>query len=230
MKTAKPALLFTCLAVLLFAAPAFTYTFQDEIPVDWELHELEADQNGFLRQTGGDPYIIFPEIQEQRCTPSGITFTIRLDPMPEKPSYMELFWRPSYEGFGEDRKVFFMVPPNKGGDTVHFTVPLEDQAGYKQIRLDFPGDLKAAIRVEQYGIVSLGDLSADANRVDSYFSLSASATGNPAIIIPYILKTFRHGMVRMAHDPSFLIFWLIMIGGLLALHRILVRSRKNSTP
>lgn len=231
MKLAKAVQpLIFCLAFLLFTAAGPANAAAEEItPLGWELHELQADQNGFLHKTGGDPYIVFPEISEQICSPSGITFSIRLDPVPDKPFYMELFWRPSYEGFGEDRKVFFIMPTARKGDTVTFTVPLEDQAGYRQIRLDFPSGLNSAFRIEKYEIDPLDNLPPGTQLLESYFRLSASATRNPAIIIPYLLKTLRHGMVRLAHDPAFLILWILLMGGLLVLHRALIRGvQKNN--
>ena len=105
--------------------------------------------------------------------------------------------------------------------------PLEQQGGFKQIRLDLPRDLNSAFTIEKYGIVPLDDLPEGTRLIDSYFRLPASAAGNPAIIIPYVTKTLRHGIVRMTGDPVFLIFWLLMIVGLLAAHRFLLRTQKQ---
>ncbi len=191
---------------------------------EWELNEIEITPSGTLQRTSGDPYIIFPEIPEQGCSLSGIHFELKFEKMPHKPFLMELFWRPTYEGFGEDRKLFFILHPDKEGDTLNFIVPLDQQAGYKQIRLDLPSDLDTAFSVEKYAIIPAAEFPENVQIVEGYSRLSMTATRNPAIIIPFLVKTLRHGMVRMAHDPAFLIFWLLSIGGLLAAHRVVIRS------
>lgn len=198
-----------------------------QIPEDWELHEIEVTESGMLQTEAGDPYIVFPEFEEQECSLSGIHIRMRFEEMPHKPFLMELFWRPSYEWFGEDRKVFFILHPNKTGDTINFVVPLTRQAGYKQIRLDLPTDLDTPFAIEQFERVPADAFPKDAVVVEPYYRLSASETRNPAIIIPFLVKTFRHGMVRMSRDPAFLTFWLLLIVALLFVHRM-VRKTDSS--
>ena len=75
---------------------------------------------------------------------------IAFTPMPDKPMLMELFWRPDYEGFSEHRKVFFALLPEKTGNSIKFFIPLNNQAGCKQFRLDFPRDINASFNVKNF--------------------------------------------------------------------------------
>jgi len=232
MKGCRALLLFILATLLLptmpqFAGPVSAGEGIVGVPDDWELHEITVDDNGFLHRTAGDPYIVFPELTEPLCGQSAVRFTIRITPMPEKPIYLELFWRPPSEGFGEIRKMFFIVKPAQGRDTVSFSVALDNQAGFRQLRLDLPPDLNAPFRIERYALVPLADLPEDANLVDTYSALTASETGEAVVIIPYLIKTVRHGLTRLSRDPAFLLVWLLMFAGLLVLHRILIRTDRR---
>ncbi|MDW7772666.1 MAG: hypothetical protein SCH71_07220 [Desulfobulbaceae bacterium] len=191
---------------------------------DWQLHEIEITPSGTMQITSGDPYIIFSETDQQVCSPSGVHFVIRFERMPRKPMYMEMFWGSATELFGEDRKVFFILHPDPEKDTVDFVVPLTQQAGYRQIRLDFPGDIDTPFMVEKYEIVPAGEFPEEAVVVESYSRLAEAEVRNPAILIPFVIRAIRHGAGRLAHDPAFLIFWLLLIVALLASHRAVLRS------
>ncbi|HEJ83432.1 MAG TPA: hypothetical protein ENO25_02590, partial [Desulfobacteraceae bacterium] len=38
---------------------------RQNISGEWELHEIEITPAGMLRKSAGDPYIVFPEIEQQ---------------------------------------------------------------------------------------------------------------------------------------------------------------------
>ncbi len=200
----------------------------DNLYKDWHFNEILKLENGFLEKSAGDPYIVFPEISESTCAPMGVQLAITFDPVPAKPLLLEIFWSTDYLGFGEENKVFFMVYPKADGSPTKMTVPLEHTAGFIQIRLDFPSHIDTTFKVENYEVVSLADINDEFKKVDAYYSLSIEDSLKPEIIIPYILKALSHGPQRMTHDLAFLVFWLLLIIGLLFLLRFTVKNNVSS--
>jgi len=186
---------------------------------NWRLNEIIKLENGFLEKSAGDPYIVFPEISESTCAPMGIQLAITFDPVPVKPLRLEMFWSTDYLGFGEENKVFFIVHPHADGTANKMIIPLEHTAGFTQIRLDFPSYIDTTFKVENYEVLSLADVDDEYTKVDAYYSLSVEDSLKPEISIPYFLKALSHGPERMTHDLAFLVFWLLLIIGLLFLIR-----------
>ncbi len=191
---------------------------------NWRLNEIRKLENGFLEKTAGDPFIVFPEIEQSTCSPKGIQLSITFDPVPIKPVLMELFWSTDFLGFGEENKVFFIVFPHKNRKKNSFIVPLDHTAGFTQVRLDFPSHIDTSFKVEDYEIVSLNDPPENIDVIDAYYSLSIKDSLKPAILFPYLLKTLKHGPQRLSHDKGFLLFWLILIGSLLYTIRLSARK------
>ncbi len=216
-----------CLLALLLLAFSVEQVFSDDLnPENWRFNEIRILENGFLEKTAGDPFIVFPEIDQATCSPKGVQLSITFDPVPTKPILLELFWSTDFLGFGEENKVFFILHPDKNGKANSFIVPLDHTAGFTQIRLDFPSYIDTTFKVADYKIVSLNDLPPNIALVDAYYNLSIEDSLKPDIIIPYLLKALRHGPERLSHDKVFLLFWLVLIGSLLYLIRLSARKTK----
>lgn len=212
--------------LLLFLLPSLGYSREqgEVLKRDWQLNEIHRNPSGFLEREAGDPYIIFPELEETDYQISGVQMEIAFSPMIAKPYRMELFWRPEHDGFSEQRKVFFILLPPKNGETIKFFLPLKSQDGYKQFRLDFPGDLPSLFQVKSFQPVVKGDIAKDVKRVEAFYSIGATEVRTPSIFIPYLVHTFRHGLGRLLQDPPFLIVWLGLIFAALFTTRAVSRS------
>lgn len=203
-----------------------TNSLSSEAPSSvWEYNQIEQNQSGYFVTTGTDPYIVFPEDDTAGdCSENAARFSIRFKPMPSKPFLMELFWRPEYQGFSEARKFFFVLQPEKAGDKINFTIPLKRQAGYKQIRLDFPRDFKSSFIIEEVKLIPLQELPKDSVIIEPYYNLSVSDVRTPRVIIPHLMHTIKHGGARMTHDPIFLLTWLLLITMILFTIRVVTRD------
>lgn len=195
---------FIVLVALLSPHDLFAYE-------NWRLNEISVGENGYLQKTDGDPFIVFPEIEQSTCGPMGVQLAISFTPVPIKPVLLEIFWSTDYLGFGEENKVFFIIHPNKDGSPNKVVVPLDHTAGFTQIRLDFPSYISTSFKIEDYAIISLADIQDGYEKIDTYYNLSIEESLKAEIIIPYILRSLSHGPERMARDPVFLVFWLTAI-------------------
>ncbi len=216
-----------CCLLLLVVMPPLCYSGEEEdLQTDaWKMHQITAvSASGLMKRSGGDPYIVFPSMEATSYTIRGVEMEIAFRPMPEKPLLMELFWRPDYEGFSEHRKVFFVLLPAKNGDTLKFVIPLDNQAGYKQFRLDFPRDIKTSFQVKSFRPVTGDQIPGDVERIEPFYKLTVTETRTPGVIIPYILHAIQHGLSRLLKDPAFLVIWLSLILAVLICTRIISRS------
>lgn len=204
------------------AIPVFS---NDNIPKDWHLNEIIELENGYLEKSGGDPYIVFPEVDQLICSPKGILLSIKFDPPPLKPTLMELFWSTETLGFGEENKVFFILHPQNSDRGDRFIVPLDRTAVFTQIRLDFPEYIDTTFKIEEYEIISLDTPPKDVEFIDAYYNLSIKETLKANIFIPYFLKALKHGPQRLMHDKIFFLFWLSLIIFLLYLIRMSARKK-----
>ncbi len=207
--------------LLLMLMPQLCYSAAEE----WQLNQITPpDSSGFMERTGGDPYIVFPPMEATRYDIRGVQMEIAFKPMPVKPFLMELFWRPDYEGFSEHRKVFFALLPAKTGNSLKFFIPLNNQAGYKQFRLDFPRRMKASFQVKTFTPVTGNQKVKDVEHIEPFYKLTVTETRTPGVIIPYLLHAIQHGLSRLLRDPAFLIVWLLLIMAALICSRIISRS------
>ncbi len=204
------------LLVAICATSAYSITTGTE---NWRLNEITLRNDNFLEKSDGDPFIVFPEINESTCAPMGVQLSISFKPLPKKPILLEVFWSTDYLGFGEENKVFFVLHPNKDSSPNNIIVPLGHTAGFRQIRLDFPSYIDTAFKVENYSIVPLSSPTEDYQVVDAYYNLSIEESLKPEILIPYLLKAIAHGPQRLTHDLLFLVFWSLLIVVLLFLIR-----------
>jgi hypothetical protein len=212
--------------LLLVLMPHVCYSGDlEQLQADWTLNQITPPNSaGFMDRFGGDPYIVFPPMEATNYEVKGVQLEIAFTPMLDKPFLMELFWRPDYEGFSEHRKVFFVLLPDKTGNTLKFFIPLSNQEGYKQFRLDFPRDLRASFRVKRFEIITDQQRAEDVERIEPFYKLTATETRTPEIIIPYIIHGIQHGLSRLPKDPAFLIVWLLLIFTALVGTRIVSRS------
>lgn len=191
----------------------------------WKFNQIQQNQSGYFVTTGTDPYIVFPEYATANgCSENAARFSIRFKPMPPKPFLMELFWRQEHQGFSEARKFFFVLQPEKAGDKINFTIPLKRQAGYKQIRLDFPRDFNSSFIIEEVKLIPIKEIPEDSVITEPFYNLSVSGASKPRVIIPHLLHTIKHGCARMTHDPIFLLTWLLLITMILFTIRSVTRD------
>jgi hypothetical protein len=216
-----------CLFLLLSLPQPGRSGKQEMVQDDWKLNQIQQAPSGFMQRSGRDPYIIFPQMEATSYDISGVVIEIGFDPMPDKPFLMELFWRPDYEGFSELRKVFFALLPEKNGDTIKFFVPLNNQSGYRQFRLDFPRDIGTSFQVKRFEAVTDQQLAEDVKRIEPFYKLTVTETRTPGVIIPYILHGIQHGLSRLLKDPAFLVVWLLLIFGALIGIRIISRDLRK---
>ncbi|MCP3901098.1 MAG: hypothetical protein GY707_15445 [Desulfobacteraceae bacterium] len=186
---------------------------------NFELHHIQELKNGFFEISGGDPYIVFPKIDEPVCTSIGVDLKIIFNSEPFKPVLLELFWRTEFLGFGEHHKVFFTLQPQKGRKEYHFIVPLYQRSNLAQVRLDFPKDLVSQYKIESYRIVQLEDEIKNADIINVFHMPYAIKSKKPDTVVPYFLKALMHGPERLSHDKGFLVFWFFLISVLLLLIR-----------
>ncbi len=187
------------------------------------LNELTQLEDGRFEKFGGDPYIIFPEIDQQICSSKGVILSIRFTPNIVKPMLLELFWSTDTLGFGEESKVFFTVSPQKNGAN-RFIIPLDNIASFTQIRLDFPSYLSEKFFLEEYDIISLEEPPDKVDIKNVFRVLTMDEALNPHIVVPYLLKSIKHGFWRLSQDRGFLFFWILLIGVLLCFMRILSKK------
>ncbi len=187
------------------------------------LNELIQLEDGRFEKIGGDPFIVFPKIDQQICSLKGVQISIRFTPNIVKPMLFELFWSTDTLGFGEENKIFFTVIPQKSGIN-RFIIPLDNIASFTQIRLDFPSDLSERFFLEEYKIISIEDFPDNVDIKPVFRILTMDETLNPHIIVPYILKSIRHGVWRLSQDKGFLFFWILLMGVLLYFMRILLQK------
>jgi hypothetical protein len=207
----KKQLFSTLFLFLVFLFPKLVYCSNSEaFKADWKLNQIEQNSAGFLERVGGDPYIIFPSMEKSNYSVRGVQLEILFTPMLTKPCLMELFWHSDYEGFSELRKVFFVLHPNKTGDSHKFFLPLKNEIDYKQFRLDFPGDISTKFQVKYFSVVTDEQTVTDLKHIESFSNLIINDV-RPEIIIPYMVKTFYHGLSRLGKDPAFFIAWMLII-------------------
>ena len=219
-----------CCLLLLLLLPQVCYSFEQETlqADDWKLNQITPpNASGFMERSGGDPYIVFPPMEVTNYDIRGVEMEIAFSPMPVKPFLMELFWRPDYEGFSEHRKVFFALLPATTGDSLKFFIPLNNQAGYKQFRLDFPRDMTASFQVKSFTPVTRNQIAGDVERIEPFYKLTVTETRTPGVIIPYILHAIQHGLSRLLKDPGFFIVWLFLILAALVCTRMVSRSLRK---
>lgn len=200
---------------------------QGMVREEWKLNQIQQTPSGFMQRSGRDPYIVFPPMEATNYDITGVVMEIAFNPMPEKPFLMELFWCLDYEGFSEYRKVFFVLLPEKKGDTITFFVPLNNQGGFRQFRLDFPRDIETSFQVKRFEIVTDQQIAEDVKRIEPFYKLTVTETRTPGVIIPYILHGIQHGLSRLLKDPAFLIVWVLLIFGALVTTRIISRDLRK---
>ncbi len=203
------AYLFWILSITFFFR-ATTCQALETLDNGWMVNDIVTDDGKTFSLKGGDPYIIFPILDQPVCGLSGVKFSLEFSPIIIKPFYLELFWKPVSGGFSEENKVFFILHPSKTS-RLEFVVPIERDVNYDQIRLDLPRDLEASFIIENNGIVSLQDEAVSETVVDAYSILSMKDAKELDILIPYIIKTLKHGALRFKKDVPFVVFWLLFI-------------------
>lgn len=176
-----------------------------------ELHDLQRNTSGVFEKIGGDPYIIFPEIEQQICSSKGVLFSIRFEKQLTKPLLLEVFWSTETLGFGEENKVFFTAYPQTSGNANRFIVPLDHIATFSQIRIDFPSYLDTNFTLEEYEIVSLDNPPDEVEIVSAFRILTMDEALNPHILVPYLQKSLKHGLQRFTQDKLFFFSWILLL-------------------
>jgi hypothetical protein len=224
----KTSLIPVLLVIIMLGLTPDVSWASEETPSEWQFNQIERNESGYFISTGTDPYIIFTENDStENCTLNAVQFTIKFKPMPPRPLLMELFWRSEHQGFSEARKIFFVLHPEKKGDTINFVIPLKHQAGHKQIRLDLPRNLESAFIIENFKLIPINDLPEDALTIEPYYSYTELGACSPHIIIPHLIHTIKHGCSRMTKDPIFLLTWLLFITLTLFAIRLVTRDIKK---
>ena len=203
------------------------YSLSQTLTDTHELHDLQVNQQGIFKKIGGDPYIIFPEIEQQICSSNGVRFSIKFLNHLSKPLLLEVFWSTETLGFGEENKVFFTIHPEPEGNANTFIVPLDHIATFSQIRLDFPSYLDSDFIIEDYSIVSMAPPPNSGSVISSFRILNMDEALNPHIMVPYVLKSFKHGTLRLMEGWGFFGFWLFTILFLLTCIRIFSAQNKS---
>lgn len=211
--------------MLVLACAASGYCLE-ELGNGWQTNDLTMVGEGVFERKGGDPYIIFPEMDEPVCSFSGVHIVLKLSPMIEKPFLAEIFWKPAGGGFSEHNKSFFILHPAKQGDTLNFVVPIEREINYDQIRFDLPRDLPTRFSIKAYEVVDINSTVALEKKIEAYHWLNSKEAEEVDILIPYMIKAIKHGTMRLLHDPAFFVVWIAMIVGILfSLRRVSILLR-----
>lgn len=208
-------------SIALFGLASTGWAFPGN-PDQWQTNNLRLKANGFFESTGGDPYIVFPVIDQCKCKLKQVQFLIDFEIMPSKPIFMEFFWSTDIEGFSENKKVFFVLFPNFHNNTIDFTIPLDDVIPYTQsisnivhtLRIDFPMETKTAFRIKDVRLHHSNQHISDSLRIDPFYALLPRQMTSTGILTAHTATLFKHGLKKLWRDPVFVVVWLVSMAGL----------------
>jgi len=205
---------------------------------DYQLTRLEEDSEGFLRNTSKDSYFSMEGLNAPRDQACNLKFSLDFKETLSRPALFEIFWAVADKGFKEAQKASFVVSHLDSTQPNSFIVPLcklynfsgnlnipEYQGNISRLRFDFPSNRVLSVKFSDLELLTNADAR---NRqgilVEPYERIVGKSFTSLDAIIPKLIFAFEQGLKRLTIDKVFLVFWLLLILGLLSL---IIRSYKR---
>lgn len=218
----------TICAFILFSSASMAFT-QSEQFSDYELKDLQSDQQGFIQNTSGDGFLVLNNIDLNRAEMCGLSMIMEFKEPPFRATVFDLYWRTAQTGFSESQKGFFIVNEKDARFKNSYAIPLcklynfsgnlnqpQNQANITSFRIDFPPNKTVAVRFETIRFVDSFALSQlmsidEGVVLEPYESVSGRSFTSLDVIVPKLIFAFEEGVKRFVSDVPFLIFWLLLI-------------------
>ena len=207
-------------------------------------NSVERLENGWMRITGGDPYVIFNCANTPISDVKAVRITFSGKNVKNRHSYTELFWATDAHGYSEEYKGFFIAPYTViSGDSrsviLNFGEFLEaiGESGKRlhSLRIDWD----KSIAVPQFQFQCTIELLKE---MPSSEEGEASIVLHPSYLSRYLFKahlfgyTIRHLVAdfftRVFRDGVFLLMYVITLGvtmcGMVVFRRKRMSAMKNS--
>jgi len=229
-----------CWALICLLAAGGAYA----LPLDLaqgQLHNLEKDSSGFIKNVNGDGYITFRQLELTREQVCGIEMDVEFKRAMARPGIFEIFWHASGEGFTEGKKAFVIINHRDSAERKTYVIPLcklfhfsgninqaARQGLIAGLRFDYPANRTSEIKFHSIRTLNGGELMTLIEQADPHIKLlepyeriRAKSFTSLDVILPKLYFSFEQGFKRLSYDKVFTFSWLAMMFALLAL---IVRS------